>query len=472
MATKAPISRKQEAFLRAEDTRINLLSGSVRSGKTWISLLQWAIFVGSMPSNYEFIMCGKTVTALKRNCLNLLVELVGDNFKYSLSQKSGMLFGHRIWLEGANDERSEGKIRGLTLGGAYCDELTLFPQGFYMMLLSRLSLAGARLYATTNPDAPTHWVKRDIIDNEQIQEQFSNWHFTLDDNDFNDPEYVENLKREYSGVFYQRYILGEWVLAEGLIYPNYKDAVVPTEERKYSEYQISCDYGIQNPFAMGLYGLCDGVYYKVKEYHHSGRETNKQKTDNDYYDDLVTFAGELPIRQVIIDPSAASFIALIRSKGRFNTKKANNEVLAGINCMATAMQQGLYKINDCCVKSIEELGIYAWDSDSEEDKPIKESDHHCITGDTMVNTVDGDIPIKELVDKCGLVWCYDEQSRRKTVAAYSNVRLTQKQAEIFEVELKDGKIIRATADHPILTESGWKPLKDLTTGDKILNIGK
>jgi len=223
MATKAPISRKQEAFLRAEDKRINLLSGSVRSGKTWISLMQWAIFVGSMPLNYEFIMCGKTVTALKRNCLNLLVELVGDNFKYSLSQKSGMLFGHRIWLEGANDERSEGKIRGLTLGGAYCDELTLFPQGFYMMLLSRLSLAGARLYATTNPDAPTHWVKTDIIDNEQIQEQFSNWHFTLDDNDFNDPEYVENLKREYSGVFYQRYILGLWVRAEGLIYPKFVD---------------------------------------------------------------------------------------------------------------------------------------------------------------------------------------------------------------------------------------------------------
>lgn len=212
-----PISDRQEEFLRAKDRRINLLSGSVRSGKTYISLLKWALFVGNMPANAEFIMCGKTVTALKRNCLNLLEQLVGRSFTFSLSQKSGTLFGRRVWLEGANDERSESKIRGMTLAGAYCDELTLFPQGFYAMLLSRLSERGAKLYATTNPDAPTHWVNEDVIKNTEIDRLI--WQFSIDDNPYLDPEYVANLKREYVGVFYDRFILGRWVRAEGVIYP-------------------------------------------------------------------------------------------------------------------------------------------------------------------------------------------------------------------------------------------------------------
>ena len=214
---KSPFNAKQEEFLKASDKRINILSGSVRSGKTWISLLKWAFFIGGMPGHYEFIMCGKTLTALKRNCLNLLMELIGgNNFTFSIAQKSGWLFGRRVWLEGANDERSEAKIRGMTLGGAYCDELTLFPQGFFNMLLSRLSLPGAKLYATTNPDAPTHWVKTDVIDNKGINVAL--WHFLLTDNKFLDPVWLEEIQREYTGVFYDRYILGLWKRAEGSIY--------------------------------------------------------------------------------------------------------------------------------------------------------------------------------------------------------------------------------------------------------------
>ena len=175
------LNPKQLDFILNEDSRINLLSGAVRSGKTYISLLKWAIFVGSMPSNAEFLMTGKTITALKRNCLGLLQELVGkNNFTYSTSQKSGLLFGRQIWLEGANDERAESKIRGMTLAGAYVDELTQIPFEFYTMLLSRLSYKGAKLYATTNPDAPTHWVKTEIIDNENLDKK--TWNFQFDDN--------------------------------------------------------------------------------------------------------------------------------------------------------------------------------------------------------------------------------------------------------------------------------------------------
>lgn len=219
------LNPKQIDFMLYDDKRINLLTGSVRSGKTYISLLKWAVFVGSMPIDNEFIMVGKTITSLKRNCLGLLQELVGDNFKYSLSQKSGTLFGRKIWLEGANDDRAESKIRGMTLAGAYVDELTQIPEDFYRMLLSRLSMKNAKLYATTNPDTPTHWVKVDIIDNEEIDKKV--WHFTFDDNEIlkaENQEYFDNLKAEYQSmgeVYYQRFILGLWVLAEGLIYKQF-----------------------------------------------------------------------------------------------------------------------------------------------------------------------------------------------------------------------------------------------------------
>lgn len=220
------LNPKQLIFLTEKDKRINLLTGSVRSGKTYISLLKWAIFVGSMPLNVEFLMTGKTLTSLKRNCLNLLQDLVGsNNFKFSISQKSGILFGRTVWLEGANDDRAESKIRGMTLGGAYVDELTQVPEDFYKMLLSRLSVKNAKLYATTNPDTPNHWVKVQIIDNEEIDKKV--WSFTLDDNEIlkrENEEYFEQLKKEYQsmgGVFYERFILGRWVLAEGLIYRQF-----------------------------------------------------------------------------------------------------------------------------------------------------------------------------------------------------------------------------------------------------------
>jgi len=219
------LNPKQLDFMLYEDKRINLLTGSVRSGKTYVSLLKWAIFVGIMPENTEFLMTGKTLTSLKRNCLGLLQDLVGDNFTYSLSQKSGKLFGRQIWLEGANDDRAESKIRGMTLAGAYVDELTQLPEDFYKMLLSRLSVKNAKLYATTNPDAPNHWVKVQIIDNEEIDKKI--WNFTLDDNVIlkqENEEYFEQLKKEYQsmgGVFYERFILGLWVLAEGLIYKQF-----------------------------------------------------------------------------------------------------------------------------------------------------------------------------------------------------------------------------------------------------------
>ena len=203
--------------------RINLLEGSVSSGKTWVSLVLWAFWVKSMPQTGLYLMCAKSLTTLKRNCLLLLQELVGEgNFIFSASAKEGNLFGRRVILEGANDIRSESKIRGLTLQGAYCDELTQFPPDFFAMLLSRLRLPRAKLIATTNPDTPRHWLKADYIDRAD-ELDFLDIKFLIDDNTTLPSEYVENIKREYVGVYYERFILGRWVIAEGLIYRDFAD---------------------------------------------------------------------------------------------------------------------------------------------------------------------------------------------------------------------------------------------------------
>ena len=224
MKTKPFFSQKQDEFWEAELKRINLLYGSVRSGKTWISLLKWGIWIMQQPEQDEFIMVGKTITTLKRNCLNLMAALFGDKFKYSTNQKVANLANHNIWLEGANDERAEGKIRGMTLKGAYVDELSQIPKSFFAMLLGRLSVSGAVLIATTNPDHPKHYVKTDIIDNENIKKNV--WQFLLDDNIFLDEEYKKSLIAEYmsmSPVYYKRFVLGEFVNAEGLCFPKFAE---------------------------------------------------------------------------------------------------------------------------------------------------------------------------------------------------------------------------------------------------------
>ena len=271
------LNPKQLDFLLNKDRRINLLTGSVRSGKTYVSLLKWAIFVGLMPESAEFLMTGKTLTSLKRNCLGLLQDLVGsDNFKFSVSQKSGKLFGRTIWLEGANDDRAESKIRGMTLGGAYVDELTQVPEDFYKMLLSRLSVKNAKLYATTNPDTPNHWVKKQIIDNEEIDKQV--WNFILDDNVIlkeQNEEYFEQLKKEYQsmgGVFYDRFILGLWVLAEGLIYRQFanntelfiKDSAIDENKNpiNFMIITIGLDYGASKSSTSII---CNGITPYFKE---------------------------------------------------------------------------------------------------------------------------------------------------------------------------------------------------------------
>ena len=377
---------KQRALMELWRTnrlkRINLLEGSVSSGKTWISLVLWAFWVKTMPDNPNclYLMAARSMTTLKRNCLLLLQSLVGEsNFTFSISSKEGQLFGRKILLEGANDAQAEAKIRGLTLQGAYCDELTKMQEDFFSMLLSRLRLPDAKLFATTNPDAPGHWLKEKYIDRAD-ELDFLDVRFVLDDNTTLPREYVENIKKEYTGVFYQRFILGEWTLAEGLIYPMYADAIADPPVGEPLARALSIDYGTMNAFAAGLWERHGDVWYMVDEYYYSGRDQGTQKTDEEYARELDRFTSGIAIDEyhklkTIIDPSAASFIALLRKRGRYHVIPADNAILDGIRETATCMQTGKIKIAPRCKSWLKEVQGYVWDSAAADDRPVKVADH-------------------------------------------------------------------------------------------------
>lgn len=359
--------------------RLNILEGSVRSGKTWISLVLWALWVSQMPKDGHYLMCAKTLDSLKRNCLSILEELAGKKyFSYSVHNKEAVLMGRKIYLESASDARAEQRIRGMTLYGVYCDEITLFPQDFFSMLLSRLSAAGAKLIGTTNPDSPEHWLKKRYLDRAEELDLYSA-QFLIDDNIFLSKRFVENLKKEYTGVFYERFIRGAWVNAEGLVYPNFSEErhIVRGTVEHGGDYYISIDYGTLNPCSMGLWQVDweKERAVRLREFYYDGRQERRQMTDEEYYRQLEILAGDLPVRQVVIDPSAASFIACIRRQGRFAVKKADNKVIDGIRLVFSYIAQDKLLFHESCRGCLSEFRSYVWDEEAQTDSVVKANDH-------------------------------------------------------------------------------------------------
>lgn len=375
-------SAKGLDFLFSSTARLNIADGSVRSSKTITSIVRWIEYVKTAPPG-DLIMVGKTERTLKRNILDPLAAMVGaKRFRYNRGLGELFLFGRRIYIAGANDERAEGKIRGLTLAGAYGDEVSLWAESFFKMLLSRLSVKGAKLFATTNPDFPGHWLKTDYLDKAGLD--LLSWHFTLDDNPNLDPAYVAALKNEYTGVWYQRFILGLWVAAEGLIYDAWSDAnlfddsTMPPGLRSVSRRYISVDYGTQNA-TVYLEVLDDGAtLWIANEYYHSGRTTGRQKTDAEYVTDMDSFVGDHKPLAVIVDPSAASLKAALRAKG-YRIKDALNDVPEGIKRTATLIAQRKILVHRAnCPHLLQELAGYVWDEKALQrgvEQPLKTNDH-------------------------------------------------------------------------------------------------
>lgn len=371
------LSPKQKDFWNNSDARWNIKSGATRSGKTYLDYYIIPRRIRATNNNGLLVLLGNTRGTLERNILDPMRDIWGTGLVGDISSDNTVkLFGKKVYALGADKRSSVAKIQGSGIEYAYGDEITTWAEEVFQMLKSRLDKPNSVFDGTCNPDNPNHWFK-DFLDSDA---DLYHQHYTIDDNPFLDPRFVEELKKEYAGsVYYQRFILGQWARAEGLVYDMfYEDKnVVETVDRPYTDYYVAVDYGTQNATVFGLFGMYRGKWYLIKEYHHSGRDKGVQKTDSQYADDLQEFIKGIPVTQVIIDPSAASFKAELRQRG-VTTRDANNDVLNGIRYTGSLLSKERLYINDCCTYTIDEFYTYSWDDKASllgEDKPLKEDDH-------------------------------------------------------------------------------------------------
>jgi PBSX family phage terminase large subunit len=374
---------KQLDSILDSTARINIWQGSVSSGKTISSLIRWIEFCQTGAKG-NLLMVGKTERTLKRNVIDVLSELMDGSGSLITRTGSGEIqIGNRtIYIVGANDERAEAKIRGLTLAGAYGDEVTLWAESFFNMLLSRLRVQNAQMFLTTNPDSPNHWLKKKFLDRED-ELDIKNFAFELDDNHTLDPKYVQSLKAEYSpasSLWYRRFINGEWVMAEGAVYDCFDRLHnVVNELPKMREYWVGIDYGTTNPFAAILIGEGeDDKLYAVKEYYYDSQKGQRQLSDAEYSRELTKFLEGYDVRRIFVDPSAASFITQLWRDNHLGVSKANNNVQDGIRIVYNLLGSRKLQVHNSCTNLIEEIESYVWDvkqQEKGEDKPLKRNDH-------------------------------------------------------------------------------------------------
>ena len=358
-----------------------LCDGAVRSGKT-VSMVT-GFFLWSMTafSGATFAICGKTVGALRRNIIQNLPDWLGELFtvrqhradnKLVVTDKTGR--ANTYYLFGGKDESSCQFIQGITLSGVLLDEAALMPRSFAEQACARCSEAGSKLWFNCNPEGPEHWLYKEWIQKAR-EKNLLRLHFTMDDNPALSPMIRRRYENLYTGVFYRRFVLGQWCMAEGLVYAFEPDVHIAEPAGTAGRYYISVDYGTRNPFSAGLWQVTAGKAYRIREYYHNGRESGKMLTDEEYCDALEALAENLPVEQVVVDPSAASFIAALRRRGRFSVRKARNEVLPGIRLVATLLKAGILKIGPDCKNTIREFGLYRWEDKGERDSVVKEHDH-------------------------------------------------------------------------------------------------
>ncbi len=358
-----------------------ICDGAVRSGKTLCMFLSFIFWGISFHSGGSLAVCGKTVTSLRRNIISPMLpilqslgfecELVSSRGQINIRYKNAAI---TLWMFGGRDESSAALIQGMTLCGVLLDEVALMPRSFVDQALARCSVEGSKFWFNCNPDNPSHWFYREWIQN-AAEKNALYLHFTMQDNPSLSKKTILRYEKLYSGAFYERYIKGLWVANYGLVYQDFcaDDCCdVPNECKKF---YISCDYGTVNPSSFGLWGLSGGCWYRIDEFYYDSKKRGSQLTDEEYYRALLSLAGDRNITAVICDPSAASFITLIRRKGRFNVIPAKNDVLDGIRRTADALKNGKIKICKGCHDIIREFGLYRWDDSAVRDCPKKENDH-------------------------------------------------------------------------------------------------
>lgn len=392
-----PFSRKQRKVLNwwtksspVKDKDGIIADGAIRSGKTLsmsISFIMWAM---STFENQAFAMCGKTIGSFRRNVLfwlKIMLPALGYKLEDHRSDNLVVIRKHGVenyfYIFGGKDESSQDLIQGLTLAGVFFDEVALMPESFVNQATGRCSVEGRKFWFNCNPDGPFHWFKVNWIDKAD-EKDIIYLHFTMNDNLSLSEKIKESYRRMYTGIFFRRYILGLWAMAEGVIYDMFDpdrhvvDIVDIKQKLVKGMYYVSVDYGTQNAtvFLLWQKGI-DGKWYCIKEYYYSGRDKGIQKTDAEYADDMIRWLDGVKLRALIIDPSAASFIAEMRKRG-FKVLKAKNDVEDGIRLTGTKLNTGKILFEKGCVNTQKEFASYVWDtkaSSSGKDKPVKEHDH-------------------------------------------------------------------------------------------------
>lgn len=395
------LSDKQiRSIVQSERHRLSIWSGAVRSGKTIASLVAFLIALAGAPSSGLIVIVGRSLQTIERNILDPLQDpaLFGPLAKkvhHTRGATTAVILGRTVHLIGASDARAEGRIRGATVCLAMADEVTLLPEGFFNQLLARLSVPGARLIGTTNPDSPAHWLRRNFL-LRTSELDLGSWHFTLDDNPALPVAYVDALKAEYVGLWYRRFILGEWCAAEGAIYDMWDpdthivDILPPIR----SWLCAAIDYGTTNPLHAVLLGMgTDSTLYAVSEWRYDSRQSRRQMTDGEYTQRIRQWLNDVPVpasrradgswlrgvqpHYIIVDPSAASLRTQLHREG-MNPVAGNNAVLDGIRTVSTLLTAGRLKASRDCPQLIAEVPSYSWDDTAAakgEDKPIKVADH-------------------------------------------------------------------------------------------------
>jgi PBSX family phage terminase large subunit len=345
-----------------------------------LSFVMWAT---RRFSGRQLGLCGKTIASLRRNLLApLLTSLRELGFEWEEKISKNYIDirrgkrKNRFYLFGGRDEGSQALIQGVTLAGVLFDEAALMPRSFVEQACARCSVTGSKLWFNCNPESPGHWFYQEWI--KKAEERGALYlHFTMRDNPSLSPEVLERYERMYSGVFYRRFVLGEWVLAEGRVYDFFDESLLcdPPEEEALSEFAVSCDYGTANPASFGLWGRAEDCWYRLREYYYESRVCGRQKTDAEYADEMIKLIGGKRLRAVVVDPSAASFIETLRRLG-LPVVRADNDVLRGIRLTADLLKSGKLRICRGCSAAVREFSLYCWDEGKEGcDAPLKRNDH-------------------------------------------------------------------------------------------------
>ena len=374
-----------------------LCDGAVRSGKTLAMGLGFFLWAQASFQGRKFGVCGKTISSLRRNVLSEILPRLGGMGAVWKERRSENLvtvdfLGHRneYYLFGGRDEGSAALIQGVTLAGLLLDEAALMPRSFVEQACARCSVAGSRLWFNCNPAGPGHWMYRSWV-LEAEQRNCLRLHFTMEDNPSLTQQVRQRYEKLYTGVFYRRFVLGEWIQAEGRVYDFFGPELVrPVPQGPFDKWYISCDYGTVNPTSMGLWGRCGGAWYRVKEFYFSSRQAQRQMTDEEYAAALGKLAEGRNITAVIVDPSAASFIEVLRRHG-WRVRKAENDVLGGIRLTADCLKEGRVVICEGCHDCLREMEEYVWDLGAgERDRVKKEHDHAMDDMRYFVSTVLGE----------------------------------------------------------------------------------